>query len=241
LIKVNHIEGHLLSAWNKSVRFPALGLVVSGGHTEMIKMQDLGKYKILGSTQDDALGEALDKAARMLGLGYPGGAEIEKQAKKGDENKYQFTLPYRGREAEGKFSYSGLKSALFRLVEKIKNDNQGGLTDKQIDDLAASFQKACFDHLIRVMEKSLMESLDGKIESLLVGGGVIFNEELRRRLKTMSKGLGLRVYFPDKELCGDNAGMIGLAGYFKAKRGEVVPVERLDEVDRVPRWRVDES
>jgi len=275
LIAVNHIEGHLLSCLaGENVKFlisnaksspniqkpkakilPAVGLVVSGGHTEMVYIEKIGKYKIIGSTQDDALGEALDKGARMLDLGYPGGPVIEKQATKGDRKKYQFTLPYRGRENEGKFSYSGLKTALWRLTEKLKEGN-GELSKNQIQDLAASYQDACFEHLIRVVEATVKnltseessaklqppsEERLAKIKSLLVGGGVIFNKELRGRLENLGERLGIKVYLPEPALCGDNAGMIGLAGYFKAKRGEIVELADLDKVDRRPRWRVDEG
>jgi N6-L-threonylcarbamoyladenine synthase len=241
LVEVNHVEGHILSALNKDVTFPALGLIISGGTTELVFAEKIGKYKIIASTADDALGEALDKGAKMLGLGYPGGPVIEKMAKRGDENKYEFTLPFRGRESEGKFSYSGLKSALFRLTEKIKGDG-GVLSKKQIEDLSASYQKACFEHLTRVVEANSIPYLDGSVRNLLVGGGVVANLRVRKELRKLAKKLGLKAHFPiNKKLCGDNAGMIGLAGYFKAMRGEIVEISKLDQVDRRPRWKVDES
>lgn len=169
---------------------------------------------------DDALGEALDKAARMLGLGYPGGAELEKKAALGDPKKYPLPLPMAGKEKNLAFSYSGLKTAFYRLVK-----------DQNINDLAASFQEMAFKHLLRVTKKVI-----GKYPThdLLVGGGVAANSELRKRLSELSE----IVHFPAKGLYGDNAAMIGIAAGFKAGRGEFADP---DKVDRLPRWRIDNS
>ena len=237
LIAVNHLEGHLLASAPNKEWAPALGLVVSGGHTELVYAEKIGRYKIVAKTADDALGEALDKAAKMMGLGYPGGPIIEKMAKLGQLGKFELPIPLKGREAEGRFSYSGLKTALLRLVEKI---DKGDLSEKQIQNLAASYQEACFEHLIRVVRINALPYLDGKVKNLLVGGGVIFNKNLQEKLLELGRELGIEVNFPlEGILCGDNAGMIGLAGYQQALRGEVVEEKDFDKIDRLPRWSLE--
>lgn len=232
LIAVNHIEGHLLSPLvNKiDINFPCLGLVVSGGHTELILVEEIGKYKILAQTIDDALGEALDKAARLLGMPYPGGALLEKAASQGNPKAYPLPLPMAGKEDRNQLSYSGLKTAFGRLVQKVGTEN--------INDLAAAFQNRAFQHLERVVKKSI-EHCALSIEHLLVGGGVIANQELRKRLEKLGQELNLKVYFAPMELTGDNAAMIGIAASFKAERGEFV--KDLNSVDRLPRWRIDQA
>ena len=234
LIAVNHIEGHLLSALTRSdLVMPALGLVVSGGHTELIKINQIGSYEILTQTQDDALGEALDKAARMLGLGYPGGAILEKMAKLGNPKAYILPLPMAGKEQDNYFSYSGLKTAFYRLVEKEKP-----LTKEKIYNLAASFQSMAFRHLIRVSSLAV-SSIQSPVSCLLVGGGVTANVEVRKRIRAMCKEFGITPLFPQsKKLYGDNAAMIGLAAYFKAQRGEFV--KDLTSLDRLPRWSIED-
>ncbi len=257
LIAVNHIEGHVLSSLvtpdtspfpspiigegtkGRGINLPAMALVVSGGHTELILVEEIGKYKILAQTLDDALGEALDKAARMLGLGYPGGAELEKRAALGDAKRYPLPLPM-ARSKNLAFSYSGLKSAFYRLV----NAQPAMLNPQTINDLAAAFQNRAFEHLIRIVTNSitspsipLLTSGEGGV--LLVGGGVIANQELRRRLNKLGKELNLQVCFAPMELTGDNAAMIGIAASFKAAKKQFV--KDFDSVDRLPRWRVDEK
>lgn len=226
LIAVNHIEGHVLSGLTPEVNFPAMALVVSGGHTELILVEAIGKYKIIARTIDDALGEALDKAARMLGMGYPGGAELEKAARTGNPQAYKLPLPMLGRENQNEFSYSGLKTAFYRLV-----NSQG---KKSIPDLAACFQDRAFTHLTRVLKKTIY-NLEPRTQNLLIGGGVAANAELRKRLSELNE----RVYFPTKGLYGDNAVMIGIAAGFKAARGEFV--KDINLVDRLPRWRIDQK
>lgn len=240
LLPVNHLEGHILASMPGKNWVPSLALIVSGGHTELALATEQGKYKIIAKTADDALGEALDKAGKMLGLGYPGGPVIEKMASLGNKNKYELPMPLRGRESEGRFSYSGLKTALLRLVKKINVENE--LTEEIIQDLAASYQETCFEHLIRVVRINCLPYLvNGEIKCLLVGGGVIFNKCLRGKLEDLGKELGVGVHFPKEGiLCGDNAGMIGLAGYYKALRNEFVEEKDFDKVDRVPRWSLEE-
>ncbi len=236
IIAVNHIEGHVLSSLNSQIpnpNFPALALVVSGGHTELIYAEKIGTYKIVAQTNDDALGEALDKAARMLGLGYPGGAELEKAAAQGNPKVYPLPLPMLGRESQNEFSYSGLKSAMWRLVEQLKIDN-GQLTVEMVNNLAASFQVTAFKHLTRVLSHT-MDNFE--THNLLVGGGVAANQTLRNLLSELVNRHGMQAHFPGKGLYGDNAAMIGIAAYYKAQRGEFSDP---DSVDRLPRWRIDE-
>lgn len=242
LIPVNHLEGHLFSclaaSHPMSDAFPALGLVVSGGHTELVYAKKIGEYKIIAKTADDALGEALDKASKMLGLGYPGGPVIEKQALLGKTDGFELPMPLKGRENEGRFSYSGLKTALLRLIEKIKSS--GELDKKTICNLAASFQEACFEHLVRVVRVVSLPYLNGEVKQLLIGGGVIVNERLQGKLLDLGKEFGVAIYLPDRNLCGDNAAMIGLAGYQKALRNETIEIKDFDKIDRLPRWSLEE-
>ena len=217
-------------------------MIVSGGHTQLVLASPfilhpssfILKYQPLADTLDDALGEALDKAARMLGLGYPGGAVLEKLTKEGNPLAYKLTLPLLGRENQGKFSYSGLKTAFYRLT------NGKNFTKQEICDLAASFQSTAFEHLIRIVRASLRGRLGDRgnltIADLLVGGGVAANVELRKRLRKLGKEFGLKVHFPySKKLCTDNAAMIGVAAKYAFARGEVARIpEEISKIDRQP-------
>lgn len=259
------MEGHLLSPLaekrtnNKQQRtkdekkinlsFPSIGLVVSGGTTQLIFIKKIGDYEILAETIDDALGEALDKGARMLGLGYPGGAILEKIAREGhrlghwpggrvsgserNPESYSLPTPLIGQEERHVFSYSGLKTALYRLIEKEKP-----LTKTKIENLAASYQNIAFKHLIRIIS-SVLSKLPSTCYYLLVGGGVGANVELRKRIRKMCKDFNITPLFPySKKLYGDNAAMIGVAAYFKAQRKEfVIDIEK---VERNPSLRIDE-
>lgn len=256
LITVNHIEGHLFSPLAKprtersnfkfeiykqfknsklkiqNLKFPALSLVASGKHTDLILVNSIGKYKIIASTIDDAIGEALDKAARMLGFGYPGGPILEKLAKDGDVNSYPLPIPMIGQEGRMEFSYSGLKTAMYKLIEKEKP-----LTRQKDADLAAAFQDKAFIHIERIFEKALRKY---KVKDLFLGGGVSANIELRKRLRRITKKYGIKLWIPySKKLCTDNAAMIGVAAYFKYERGELLTLDKLDLIDRLPRAKVD--
>jgi N6-L-threonylcarbamoyladenine synthase len=239
VVGINHIEGHLLSplAKSKDIFLPCLGLVISGGHTELVIMERIGKYKILAKTQDDALGEALDKAARMLGLGYPGGRVLENIAKDGNVSEYPLPLPMAGREDGDAWSYSGLKTAFYRLIEGL--GGQENLTRQQIINLAAAFQSRAFDHLIRILERSISK-LDNQPSCLLVGGGVAANKEVRRRLRKMGKELAIKIYFPySLKLVGDNAAMIGVATGIRLEEDPAF-TKKPREVDRKPRLSVED-
>lgn len=245
LIAVNHLEGHLLSPLARAINshltlnnplrgnnlhFPALGLVVSGGNTILVKINKIGSYETLAQTTDDALGEALDKGARMLGLGYPGGAILEKMARQGNSKTYPLPVPIAGQEERKMFTYSGLKTAMSRLVESEKP-----LTKEKIYNLAASYQNIAFTHLLRVISH-VVRNPDIKFSDFLVGGGVVANVELRKRLRKLGKGFKISVHFPySNKLTGDNAAMIGVAAYFKAQRGEFTEV---DKIDRDPNLKI---
>lgn len=244
LIAVNHLEGHILSPLAVSgitnnqlpitkqfsnLKFPSLGLVISGGNTQLIQINKIGDYEILAETQDDALGEALDKAARMLGLGYPGGAILEKFARLGNPKSFTLPVPIVGQEKRMMFTYSGLKTAMMRLVESEKIKNKNGLTKEQIYDLAACFQNVAFTHLIRVLRYVLTNHYPLIPNDLLVGGGVAANVEVRKRLRKLGREFGINVLFPySKKLYCDNAAMIGIAASFKYQRKEFVDPLKID-------------
>ncbi|OGM19392.1 tRNA (adenosine(37)-N6)-threonylcarbamoyltransferase complex transferase subunit TsaD [Candidatus Woesebacteria bacterium RIFCSPHIGHO2_01_FULL_37_10] len=215
-----------------NLNFPALGLVVSGGNTLLARVDKIGKYEVLAKTKDDALGEALDKGARMLGLGYPGGAILEKFARDGNPKAYDLPTPLIGQENLMCFSYSGLKTALYRLSENEKG--LGVLTKEQITNLAASYQDKAFAHLVRVVSYIIRNS-KLNIQNIFVGGGVAANTELRKRIRKMCKENGIAPLFPySKKLYTDNAAMIGVAAYFKAQRKEFV--KDVEKVDRIPKY-----
>jgi len=233
LIAVNHIEGHLLSplARPRNYKFPMLGLVVSGGNTQFILIEKIGKYKVLAQTVDDALGEALDKAARLLGLGYPGGAILEKFAREGNPKAYSLPIPLIEDKIKNRFSYSGLKTAFVRLIEKEKP-----LTKEKICNLAASFQEAAFKHIENVLSYQI-NHLPLTINHLLLGGGVANNNLLRAKLQKLLRARGITLHVPyAKKLCGDNAAMVGVAAYFKAQRKEFV--KDFNSLDREPRMKL---
>lgn len=233
LVPVNHIEAHLLSPlanFKNKVKFPALGLILSGGTTVLCLVKSVvGDYQILAETSDDALGEALDKGARLLGLGYPGGAILEKLARSGNPKKYKLPLPLQNDRVKNRFSYSGLKTAFVRLFENIKDP-----TKQDIADLAASFQSTAFDHIEKVLEYHCSH----KVTSLLFGGGVANNIEIKKRLRKICKKYNIKLLVPyTKKLNGDNAGMIGVCAYLKIKNQNLKLEDFMDysKIDRNPR------
>ena len=218
-IGVNHIEGHVYSVAfeNPPVEYPALALIVSGGHTNLFFIPEAGKYKVVSRTRDDAAGEAFDKVAKMLGLEYPGGPVIEKLAREGNPNNIKFPV---AKISDGRpdFSFSGLKTAVARYVREneIKPLAGGEKPDQTIKDLCAGFQATVVKSLVGTMEKLALEL---KPQTLIVAGGVACNNALRGAAQTSSKKLNLPVYFPSKHLSTDNAAMIAAAGNFHLERG----------------------
>jgi N6-L-threonylcarbamoyladenine synthase len=230
LIGVNHIEGHVYSVIfeNPAVEYPALALIVSGGHTNLFHIPEEGVYKVVSRTRDDAAGEAFDKVAKMLGLSYPGGPVIEKLAREGDPAKAKFTLP---RISDGRpdFSFSGLKTGVAKYVREnaITPVNDGEQPGQDIKDLAAGFQTTVVRSLIGTMEK-----LAGELrpKTWIVAGGVACNGALREAAEAAGKKFGAPVYFPSKHLSTDNAAMIAAAGYFHLSRGETAGLRMTADV-----------
>jgi len=220
LVGINHIEGHVYSVAfeNPAVEYPALALIVSGGHTNIFHVPEEGKYKIVSRTRDDAAGEAFDKVSKMLGLGYPGGPIIEKLALEGDAGRTKFP---RAKISDGRpdLSFSGLKTAVSRFVKEqgIEPLQNGDAPTQEIKDLAASFQTAVVSALVDTLEKLAVE-LHPK--TLIVAGGVACNTALRLSAESAAERLGVPVYFPSKHLSTDNAAMIAGAGYFHLRNGE---------------------
>ena len=217
---VNHIEGHFYSVVfeNPPIQYPALALIVSGGHTNIFHVPTEGKYEIVSRTRDDAAGEAFDKVAKMLGLGYPGGPIIERIALEGDPTAIKFP---KAKISDGKpdLSFSGLKTAVARYAREnnIEPAANGTEPSQQIKDLAASFQTAVVHALTSTLKKL---ALSLSPQTLIVAGGVACNLALQEAAAAVASGLGVPVYFPSKHLSTDNAAMIAAAGFAHLKMGE---------------------
>ncbi len=220
LVGVNHIEGHIYSVCfeNPPVEYPAVALIVSGGHTNLFYVPGPGKYKVVGRTRDDAAGEAFDKVAKLLGLGYPGGPIIEKLAKEGNPKAVRFALPRMG-DGRPDFSFSGLKTAVTKYVREsgLQAVTNGEEPSQGIKDLAASFQSTVVRSLVTTMERVAKEYYP---KTLIVAGGVACNGALREASRTAADKLGVPAYFPSPHLSTDNAAMIAAAGTFKLQAGE---------------------
>ncbi|MFH1564477.1 MAG: tRNA (adenosine(37)-N6)-threonylcarbamoyltransferase complex transferase subunit TsaD [bacterium] len=234
LIPINHLEAHICANWlpqknfdmgsrepslatakarastrpslARDVKFPALCLLISGGHTELILIKDFKKYKIIGETVDDAVGEAFDKVAKFLNLSYQGGPNVAKQAQKGDKNKIKFPRPLI-KSNDFNFSFSGLKTAVSQTVSPPDKGGWG------VSDICASFQQAVIDVLIC---KTIKAAKKYKVKTIMLAGGVASNDELRKQMseKIKSELPKVNFTFPDKEFCTDNAAMVAVAGYF---------------------------
>lgn len=209
LIGINHLEGHLLAVFlQEEVAFPFLALGVSGGHTDLYRVDGFGKYKLLGRTRDDAAGECFDKVAKMMGLGYPGGPVIEKLARSGNPKAVAFPRAMLGRDSLD-FSFSGLKTAVRNYLEKRKRGEVAKLPD---EDVAASFQAAVIDVLVK---KILLACDQNDLERVVVTGGVASNGALREAVKLAAEQRRMKSYFPKPVYCTDNAAMIACAGYHR--------------------------
>ena len=214
-IGVNHLEGHALSpGLETKIEFPYLLLLISGGHSQYLVVHDVNNYEQLGTTIDDALGEAFDKTAKMLDLGYPGGPEVEKYSKLGDKNYFKLPLPII-EKAGCNLSFAGLKTAVLRESKKIKNDSE------LKKNLAASFQHT-INKILYKKTKVAIQQFKEKIKkdkiSIVVAGGVAANKSIRKNLQELSDEMKLNVIFPDLRLCGDNAAMIAWAGIKRYKK-----------------------
>jgi len=226
LVGVNHIDGHIHANFiaHPGLYPPLLSLTVSGGHTNLIFMPEFGFYELLGETRDDAAGEAFDKIARYLDLGYPGGPAIEKWAKGGDREA--FDLPRAMMDEGYDFSFSGVKTAAINLIHNLKQKGK----QISIPDFAASFQQAVVDVLVT---KVLDAAEELGIDRVAIGGGVAANGQLRAEMQKRAAGRNLDLYFPPLELCTDNAAMIACAGYFSHMRGKVSSLD-LNACPRLP-------
>ena len=232
-IAVNHLEGHALSPkLNSHLNYPYLLLLISGGHSQYLSVQGLGKYKRLGTTIDDALGEAFDKTAKLLGIEFPGGPQIEVLAKKGDPEKYDLPKPIFNKGGCN-LSFAGLKTAILKIAKSIK-------TEQEKFDLAASFQKTV-EEILNKKTKIAFEEFEKenkpKEKKFVVAGGVAANKKIRSMLINLCEAKNYKSIFPPIELCGDNAAMIAMVGLEKYKLNEF---NNLDYPAK-PRWPLDEK
>ena len=237
-IAVNHLEGHALTTrLTDGLDFPYLLLLVSGGHCQLLAVEGVGDYRRLGTTVDDALGEAFDKTAKMLGLGFPGGPEVEKAARNGDGSRFSLPRPMKGREGAD-FSFSGLKTRVRQTIEGLP---PGDLKDQDVADLCASFQAAVEDVLAdrtaNAIEtfRSLHPETSLSSPALVVAGGVAANDAIKKRLRVLAAEKGFQFVAPPPNLCTDNAAMIAWAGIERLKLGMT------DDFDfkARPRWPLD--
>ncbi|HKO63277.1 MAG TPA: tRNA (adenosine(37)-N6)-threonylcarbamoyltransferase complex transferase subunit TsaD [Pyrinomonadaceae bacterium] len=220
LVGVNHIEGHIYSVAfeNPPIEYPAFALIVSGGHSNLFFIPEPGQYKVIARTRDDAAGEAFDKVAKMLGLGYPGGPIIEKLAREGNPKAVKFSIPRMG-DGSADFSFSGLKTAVTKYFREsgLQPLENGNNASQEIKDLAASFQSVVVRSLVGTTER-LAEEYQPK--TVIVAGGVACNGALREASRQTGERLGIPVYFPSPHLSTDNAAMIAAAGTVKLQAGE---------------------
>tara|TARA_S200000501_G_scaffold309055_1_gene298834 strand:+ start:280 stop:1353 length:1074 start_codon:yes stop_codon:yes gene_type:complete len=232
-IGVNHLEGHALSPkLNKKIEYPYLLLLISGGHTQFLSVNGLGKYKRLGTTIDDALGEAFDKTAKLLGIEFPGGPKLEKFAEKGNKNKFKLPKPIINKGGCN-LSFAGLKTAVLRISNNIKSEQEKF-------DLAASFQNTV-EEILYIKSKIAFEEFYKnnlkQMNSFVIAGGVAANIGIKERLTLISNENNIEAIFPDIKLCGDNAAMIALVGLEKYK------IKKFDNLDLQanPRLALDEN
>ena len=215
-IGVHHGEGHILAAHLEypGIGYPYIALLVSGGHTALYYIKNLGEYRLLGQTRDDAAGEAYDKVAKLLGLEYPGGPVLDKLARDGDPRSIKFPRAH----LDGyDFSFSGLKTAVRNHLLLFTCKDKGIDTTVNVKDVAASFQAAVVDTLV---DKAMLAATETGVDKIVVAGGVAANSSLRERMQEESAKRGITLYLPGMNLCIDNAAMIALAGYLRHNRGE---------------------
>lgn len=231
LIGVNHVEAHLYSPFmEEDVPLPALGLVVSGGHTALLLVRSIGDYQLIGETQDDAIGEAFDKVGALLQLPYPGGPQIERLAKTGNPHRY----PFKAGQIKGKpydFSFSGLKTS---VLYQVKGQNASktsplALSENEKSDVAASFQHIAFQDIVN---KSILAAKEFECQSIVAGGGVTHNHTLRR---TLSESTSLPIFWPKEGLCLDNAAMIAGLGFARMQEQGSINLLSLNDLEPQPR------
>lgn len=233
LIGIHHMEGHLLAPLleHPAPEFPFLALLVSGGHTQLVAVDGVGQYKMLGETLDDAAGEAFDKTAKLLGLPYPGGPELAKLAELGQPGRFDFPRPMT-RKPGLDFSFSGLKTAVLLAVNDTR-ERAGELDDATRADIARDFEDAVVETLTLKCRRGLQR---GAASRLVVAGGVSANLRLRASLDSMAEDLGAQVFYPRPEFCTDNGAMIAFAGYLRLSAGDADDGMRRPR----PRWPLEE-
>ncbi len=215
-VGINHIEAHLSAIFldKNPPKFPFIGLVVSGGHTSLFRVEGFGKYERLGQTRDDAAGEAFDKVAKLLGLGYPGGPIIDDLSKSGNPKAIRFPRSFLGKNSLD-FSFSGLKTAVVNYV-KSHPGLTGGYPEDLVRDIVSSFQEAVVDVLVK---KTLQAAQQQGLGRIVLSGGVAANQHLREKIKEEASREKVKVYIPSPSFCTDNAAMVGVVGYEYLKRG----------------------
>ncbi len=225
LVEVNHLQGHILSHFikqrdkeNRSPEFPFLSLLVSGGHTQIVKVTDYLSFEVIGHTIDDAVGEAFDKCAKMMGLGYPGGPVVDKLARTGDENRFKFSKPH----IDGlNYSFSGIKTSLLYFLRDRLKDNENFIEENKAD-ICAGFQK----HLIDILMDKLIKAVKQTgIKQIALGGGVSANSGLRERVTKEGGNRGWTTFIPEFKFTTDNAAMIAITGLFKLRAGLICPID----------------
>ena len=231
-VGVHHMEGHLLAPMLEEDRpaFPFVALLVSGGHTQLVKVDGIGQYELLGESLDDAAGEAFDKAAKMMGLPYPGGPQLAKLAQQGDESRFKFPRPMTDRPGLD-FSFSGLKT--FTRTTILELAIEGVLAEQDKADICAAFQSAVVDTLAIKCKRALKQT---GLKDLVIAGGVGANIKLREQLKDMTAKLGGQVFYPRAEFCTDNGAMIAYAGCQRLMAGQSADLS----LSVVPRWPMTE-
>ena len=236
LISVHHIEGHLASArlGERPLALPFLGFVVSGGHTALYEVRTLARPRLLGQTRDDSAGEAFDKVAKRLGLGYPGGREVDLHARRGRADAFDFPRPML-REPGLEMSFSGLKTAVALEIKRLETRAGGALAASDVCDLCAAFQEAAIDVLLAKTRRALADTGLGR---LALVGGLAANTRLRERMAELADELGVETHFPPLALCTDNAAMIGAVADGMLRDGRTAKLD-LEAFSRVPVGRSD--
>ena len=232
-IGVHHMEGHLLAPMleENPPHFPFVALLVSGGHTQLVRVDGVGRYELLGESIDDAAGEAFDKTAKLLGLDYPGGAALARLALNGTPNRFAFPRPMTDRPGLD-FSFSGLKTFAANTLHQVMKD-EGELTEQSKADIAYAFQEAVVDTLAIKCKRALKQT---GLKRLVIAGGVSANKQLRQTLAELMQQLGGEVFYPKPQFCTDNGAMIAYAGFLRLKQGQQQDLA----IEVRPRWAMTE-
>ncbi|WP_040977441.1 tRNA (adenosine(37)-N6)-threonylcarbamoyltransferase complex transferase subunit TsaD [Necropsobacter massiliensis] len=232
-VGVHHLEGHLLAPMleENAPHFPFIALLVSGGHTQLIRVDGVGQYQLLGESIDDAAGEAFDKTAKLLGLDYPGGAALSRLAEKGTPARFSFPRPMTDRPGLD-FSFSGLKTFAANTINQA-HQAEGVLSEQTKADIAHAFQQAVVETLAIKCRRALQQS---GLKRLVIAGGVSANRPLRQALAALMQQLGGEVFYPQPQFCTDNGAMIAYTGFLRLKQGESSPLD----IEVKPRWAMTE-